>query len=152
MVTNYAATKYAPQLADITWSIIQLAENASLRLITGCHSITPENHLHTETIRNTIRQYVSNRVLGTKPPNISDTKKTARSTLHHLISNFSCILKSYLRRLDETISDEYPTCGSSPLLFTCHISSTVQLAPRHSIHTGHTLSKSKLFWSIIEEH
>lgn len=48
-IANYAAPIFAPQLPPTNWSLIQRAQNAALRTVTGCHSIANEDHLHSET-------------------------------------------------------------------------------------------------------
>ena len=45
-VVNYAAPIYTPQLCNINWKKLQTVENASLRIITGCHKMSNVDHLH----------------------------------------------------------------------------------------------------------
>ena len=46
---DYAAPVWAPALSETQWSKLQTVQNAALRVVTGCHSITPTDHLHDET-------------------------------------------------------------------------------------------------------
>lgn len=48
-VINYAAPIFTPDLSDTNWKGLQRAQNASLRIITGCHLMASEDHLHQET-------------------------------------------------------------------------------------------------------
>ena len=48
-MANYAAPIYIPQLKPTNWKLLQKAQNAALRTITGCHKLTHEDHLHQET-------------------------------------------------------------------------------------------------------
>lgn len=57
-IANNAAPVYAPQLAESNWKSIQRVQNASLRLITGCHAIIHEDDdLHIETNILLIKQH-----------------------------------------------------------------------------------------------
>ena len=48
-VVNYAAPIWTPALRDTHWSKLQVAQNSSLRIITGCTKMTPIDELHRET-------------------------------------------------------------------------------------------------------
>ena len=47
---NYAAPVWSPALKDTNWQKhLQTKQNAALRIVTGCHRMTSEAHLHRET-------------------------------------------------------------------------------------------------------
>jgi hypothetical protein len=46
---NYCCPIWTPALADTTWEVIQVAQNAALRAATGCHMMSKPDHLHQET-------------------------------------------------------------------------------------------------------
>lgn len=48
-IENYAAPTFVLLLKPRNWQTLQRALIASLRVITGCHSITTEYHIHQET-------------------------------------------------------------------------------------------------------
>ncbi|KAI5727897.1 hypothetical protein M8J77_008348 [Diaphorina citri] len=48
-ILNYASPIWMPQLSDSQWKHLQIAQNASLRVATGCHKMAHEHHLHCET-------------------------------------------------------------------------------------------------------
>ncbi|KAI5716048.1 hypothetical protein M8J77_026544 [Diaphorina citri] len=87
-------------------------------------------------VENTLNSYQPNKVLQTKPPDISpDEKKlprVTRTTLAQLRSGYSRILNSYMNRLDSNIEDRCPQCRGSPHntlhLFNCP-SKPTQMTP-----------------------
>jgi hypothetical protein len=46
---NYCCNIWTPALSNTSWKGLQVAQNAALRTATGCHLMTNEDHLHTET-------------------------------------------------------------------------------------------------------
>ena len=48
-VSNYAAPVWSPLLSSTSYQKIQVAQNTSLRVITGCTRTSPIPHLHSET-------------------------------------------------------------------------------------------------------
>lgn len=48
-ILNYAAPIWSPQLAESHWKNIQVQQNTSLRITTGCHKMSSQDHLHEET-------------------------------------------------------------------------------------------------------
>ena len=46
---DYAAPVWSPNVRPCHWRKLQAAQNAALRVVTGCHKIASEDHLHTET-------------------------------------------------------------------------------------------------------
>ena len=49
-VLNYAAPVWAPNMSSSSFNRLQLVQNAALRIVTGCLSASPINHLHEETL------------------------------------------------------------------------------------------------------
>lgn len=203
-IANYGAPIYAPQLSDSNWSLLQRAQNSALRTITGCHTMTHQDHLHqeakilpirdhtemmakqhilrchlpthpnfditqqespprhirrsafrkykdeitqhipttgqtsrtlqrgitnihTHTVNNSIQSYLPNRVLNGPPPPVREDEESlprcTRATLAQLRSGWCKILNSYISRIDNTVQDICPDCGSTPHdvehLFNC---------------------------------
>lgn len=48
-VVNYAAPIWTPQACDTNWKKLQSSQNGALRTATGCHRMTHQDHLHSET-------------------------------------------------------------------------------------------------------
>lgn len=48
-VISYAAPAWSSLPSDTGWSKLQVAQNMALRAITGCHAMSPVDHLHRET-------------------------------------------------------------------------------------------------------
>lgn len=48
-IANYGAPIFTPQLCNTNWQKLQTTQNASLRIITGCHKMSNVDHLHQET-------------------------------------------------------------------------------------------------------
>lgn len=48
-ILNYAVPIWTPQLSTTNWNILQTTQNAALRVATGCHRMSPIEHLHNET-------------------------------------------------------------------------------------------------------
>ena len=49
-LTNYAAPVWTPTLSDTNWKKhLQTKQNAALRIVTGCHRMASEGHIHRET-------------------------------------------------------------------------------------------------------
>lgn len=48
-IINYAAPIFAPELCPTNWTTLQRSQNSALRIITGCHAMSSESHLHEET-------------------------------------------------------------------------------------------------------
>ncbi|KAI5752156.1 hypothetical protein M8J77_014356 [Diaphorina citri] len=48
-ILNHASPIWTPQLSDSQLKHPQIAQNASLRVATGCHKMAHEHHLHSET-------------------------------------------------------------------------------------------------------
>jgi hypothetical protein len=46
---NYACPIWTPSLKDTAWKSLQPAQNAALRIATGCHLMADIDHLHAET-------------------------------------------------------------------------------------------------------
>ena len=46
---DYASPAWSPCISDTQWKNLQTVQNTALRIVTGCHAITPEDHLHQET-------------------------------------------------------------------------------------------------------
>ena len=88
--------------------------------------------IHTTTVAESIRTLAPNRVLKEKPPDIHPSEvslpRKIRSSLSRLRSGFSRLLKSYLNRLDESVSENCPECGQAPHdtvhLFNCQSNPT----------------------------
>ena len=47
-IIDYVAPVWTAGLSDTQWRNIQTGQNNALRTATGCHSITPAEHLHLE--------------------------------------------------------------------------------------------------------
>ena len=83
--------------------------------------------LHTAAVRKSIEDAAPNSVLQLVPPTINPAQQSlsqrATTGLAQLSSGFSRKLKSYLHRLDETVTDQCPKCSASPHdtahLFNC---------------------------------
>ena len=48
-VLNYCCPVWTPSLSETSWKGLQTAQNAALRVATGCHLMTDVDHLHHET-------------------------------------------------------------------------------------------------------
>ena len=72
--------------------------------------------IHTRSVQTVINS-LDNKVLNTKPPDISKTEKslprTTRSTLAQLRSGYSIYLNSYKARIDRSVVDKCPDCDNS---------------------------------------
>ena len=83
--------------------------------------------IHTASVKKSIEDAAPNRVLQSLPPAINPAEQSlsrrARTGLAQLRSGFSRKLKSYLHRMDETVTDQCPKCSASPHntahLFNC---------------------------------
>ncbi len=93
--------------------------------------------IHRDTVTSTIATFKPNIVLGGYPPPVAPEEKalprTTRATLAQLRSGWCRMLNHYMSRLDGSISDACPDCGSSPHdtshLFNCPAKPTL-LTPR----------------------
>ncbi|GAB0099134.1 hypothetical protein DMENIID0001_149740 [Sergentomyia squamirostris] len=47
-VLSYGCPIWSPQVADTNWKQLQTSQNAALKIATGCHGITHQDHLHQE--------------------------------------------------------------------------------------------------------
>lgn len=63
-ITSYATPVWSPQLSNTNWKLLQTSQNATLRTITGCHTMVSEDHLHQEAL-----------ILPVKPHNIMMSKQ-----------------------------------------------------------------------------
>lgn len=92
--------------------------------------------IHTKVVEETTNNYIPNKVLNTKPPEISPNEKKlpreTRTTLTQLRSGWSKKLNHYMNRLDPRIEDKCNICSGSPHdtlhLFNCPTNPT-QLTP-----------------------
>ncbi|KAI5707813.1 hypothetical protein M8J77_010316 [Diaphorina citri] len=48
-IINYAAPIWSPQVSETNWKKLQVIQNAALRIATGCHLMSHQDHLHRET-------------------------------------------------------------------------------------------------------
>ena len=84
-------------------------------------------HIHTDTVRNTLRARPNNGVLNARPPEIDTSEATlprkTRTTLAQLRSGYSTHLNSYMSRIREDTPDTCQLCGLGPHdtrhLFSC---------------------------------
>lgn len=60
-ILNYAAPVWTAQVSQTNWNILQVTQNAALRIATGCHLMASADHIHTET--NVIRVKNHNELL-----------------------------------------------------------------------------------------
>ena len=83
--------------------------------------------LHTKAVKSCINKYENNRVLKTRPPEISKNEmklhRRIRTSLAQLRSGFSRKVNDYMSRLYPDISNNCPTCNATPHdvnhLFNC---------------------------------
>ena len=83
--------------------------------------------LHTAMVEQVKRKLKPNTVLGKEPPDIATEElqlpRTTRCTLAQLRSGWSKHTNHYRNRIDPTVRDECPQCGTSPHdvlhLFSC---------------------------------
>lgn len=83
--------------------------------------------LHRETVEETIMQYIPNVVINKPAPQIDTSEnilpRSTRATLSQLRSGWCRLLNCYMSRLDNTIDNACPLCGSGPHdtrhLFNC---------------------------------
>ena len=54
---DYASPVWSPGLSDTQWGKLQSVQNSALRIVTGCHFKTPEQHTHHETKMLTVKQH-----------------------------------------------------------------------------------------------
>ena len=74
--------------------------------------------IYTEEVARTLKNYPANRVLHTRPPDINaeelDLPRHIRTKLARLRSGFCCSLKSYMSRIDNSVTDSCPKCNQTP--------------------------------------
>ena len=74
--------------------------------------------LHTRSVRSTIEEYLTNKVLSAAPPEFSTEgahlPRGTRSTLAQLRSGYSKHLRSYFSRIKDDTPDACLDCGSWP--------------------------------------
>ncbi|MCP4055272.1 MAG: reverse transcriptase family protein [Mesoflavibacter sp.] len=104
-VLNYCCPIWTPSLSATSWQGLQTAQNAALRIATGCHLMTDIDHLHHETkvmkvkphcdmlsqqfLLATQRPDHPNRIDLTAPPPPRQMKKTLASTFGDKIKRIS---------------------------------------------------------------
>ena len=104
-VINYCCPIWTPSLSSTSWQGLQTAQNAALRIATGCHLMTDIDHLHHETKVMKVKphcdmlsqQYLlatqkrdhPNRVNLSAPPPSRQMKKTLASTFGDKIKRIS---------------------------------------------------------------
>lgn len=118
---NFDLTTVPPPPRNIRNSVINRYHEAISHLPrpTSHRRLNEGNkHLHTFFVEHTIEGLSENRVLRSRPPNISKDEKNlprnTRSTLSQLRSGWCKKLNSYKARIDDSIPDACPDCGNSP--------------------------------------
>ena len=73
--------------------------------------------LHTDCVKKCLASYGPNKVLHSRPPDISaeeaDLPRNVRTKLCQLRSGYSLLLNSYRHRIDPSIADKCPNCNQS---------------------------------------
>ena len=80
--------------------------------------------IHTESVRETILSYNTNKVLNERPPEINESEsqlpRKSRTTLAQLRSSYSPFLNTYLHRINRAENPLCPNCNAEEHT-TCHL-------------------------------